>query len=148
MIDATDIKILNSLLTNSRQSTKALAEPLDISNVATQQRIDKLEKNGIILNYTALLDYKALGYNTIAFVGIFLVKARDYPDVVAQLRNVPQITEAYFTTGNYSIFTKIYAKNNHHLMQILSQEVQLIDGVARTETFICLEEGANRAMML
>jgi len=148
MTDKTDLKILNSLLTNSRQSTTALAAPLDISNVATQQRIDKLEKSGVIKGYTAVLDYKALGYNTIAYVGIFLEKARNYPEVIAQLREVPEITEAYFTTGNYSIFSKIYAKDNFHLMDILSNSVQNIEGIARTETFICLEEGVKKAMLV
>ena len=148
MIDKTDIKIINSLLTNSRQSTKALAEPLEISNVATQGRIDKLEKNGIITGYTATVDYKLLGYKTIAYIGIFLEKARHYPKVIEKLRKVPEITEAYFTTGNYSIFSKMYAKDNFHLMEILSQKVQNIDGIARTETFICLEEGVKKEMML
>ena len=148
MIDETDIKIINSLLANSRQSTKAIAEPLDISNVATQGRIDKLEKNGIINGYTATIDYRKLGYNTIAYVGIFLEKAKHYPKVIAKLNNVPQIKEAYFTTGNYSIFTKIYAKDNYHLMEILSQHVQNIDGIARTETFICLEEGINKELFV
>jgi Lrp/AsnC family transcriptional regulator for asnA, asnC and gidA len=148
MIDQTDIKIINSLLTNSRQSTKALAEPLNISNVATQSRIDKLENSGIIKGYTATIDYKLLGYNTIAYVGIFLEKARHYPKVKEKLSAVSEITEAYFTTGNYSIFTKIYAKDNFHLMDILSEKVQVIDGIARTETFICLEEGVKKEMMV
>ena len=148
MIDKTDIKIINSLLTNSRQSTKAIAEPLAISNVATQGRIDKLEKNGVIKGYTATIDYKLLGYNTIAYIGIFLEKARHYPKVIEQLRTVPEITEAYFTTGNYSIFSKMYAKDNYHLMEILSQKVQNIEGIARTETFICLEEGVKKEMVV
>ena len=148
MIDKTDINILNSLLTNSRQSTKAIAEPLAISNVATKGRIDKLEKNGVIKGYTATIDYKLLGYNTIAYIGIFLEKARHYPKVIEQLRKVPEITEAYFTTGNYSIFSKMYAKDNYHLMEILSQKVQNIEGIARTETFICLEEGVKKEMVV
>ena len=144
MIDDTDVKIINSLLSNSRQSTKALADPLSISNVATQQRIDKLESQGIIKAYTAEINYKALGFNTVAFVGIFLKEARFYPKVREALNQVPEITEAYFTTGNYSIFSKIYAKDNFHLMEILSEKVQIIEGIARTETFICLEEGVKK----
>ena len=148
MSDSTDVQIINSLLTNSRQSTKAIAEPLEISNVATQGRIDKLEKNGVIKGYTATIDYKKLGYNTIAYVGIFLEKAKYYPKVIAKMSKVPEIKEAYFTTGNYSIFSKIYAKDNYHLMEILSQHVQNIDGIARTETFICLEEGINKELFV
>ena len=148
MIDEKDIKILNSLLGNSRNSTTTISKELLISNVATQQRITKMENNDVIEGYTARLNYNEVGYKTIAYLGIFLEKAKDYPDVIEQLNQVPQITEAHFTTGNYSIFAKIYARDNQHLMEILSNSVQNIDGVARTETFISLKEGINKPIRL
>jgi len=58
------------------------------------------------------------------------------------------MSEAHFTTGNYSIFAKVYAKNNDHLMEILNTQVQIIDGIARTETFISLEEGILKPLYL
>ncbi len=143
-----DIKIINSLLKNSRIRTNALAEPLKISNVATQQRIDKLEKQDIIKGYTAKINYRKLGFSTIAYIGIFLEKAKLYAGVIRQLNEVAEIAEAHFTTGNYSIFAKIYAKDNHHLMQILNNQIQSIPGIARTETFISLEEGINKEILL
>ena len=148
MLDEKDIKILNALLENSRSSTTTISKELSISNVATQQRIMKLEKSGIIKAYTASIDYQKVEYKTIAYLGIFLEKAKDYPNVIDQLNKVPQITEAHFTTGNYSIFAKIYAKNNTHLMEILSEKIQNIDGVARTETFISLQEGIHKPIFL
>lgn len=147
MIDDTDIKIINSLVDNSRRSTTKISEDLDISNVATQQRITKLETQGIIKGYTARIDYLKLGYKTVAYLGIFLEKAKNYHDVISQLKQVPEILEAHFTTGNYSIFAKVYAKDNLHLMEILSKEIQSIDGIARTETFISLEEGVNKELI-
>jgi Lrp/AsnC family transcriptional regulator for asnA, asnC and gidA len=148
MLDEKDIKIINSLLKNSRSSTTTISKDLALSNVATQQRISKLEKNGTIKSYTATIDYEKVEYKTIAYLGIFLDKAKDYPDVIDQLNKVPQIAEAHFTTGNYSIFAKIYAKSNNHLMEILSKRIQNIDGVARTETFISLQEGINKPVYL
>lgn len=148
MIDSKDVKILNALLTNSRTSTTKISESLKISNVATQQRISKLEKAGIVKSYTATLDYTKIDYKTIAYLGIFLDKAKDYSTVIKQLNEVPQISEAHFTTGNYSIFAKIYAKNNMHLMEILSEKIQNIDGVSRTETFISLQEGIHKPIFL
>lgn len=141
MIDDIDVKILNALLQNSRASTTAISKELKISNVATQQRITKLQSQGIITGYTATLDYRAIGYKTIAYLGIFLEKAKDYNTVIDELRKVPQIAEAHFTTGNYSIFAKIYAKDNRHLMEILNGSIQSIDGITRTETFISLDDG-------
>ncbi|MFK7756610.1 MAG: Lrp/AsnC family transcriptional regulator [Flavobacteriales bacterium] len=140
-MDSIDIKILNALQRNSRTSTTNISKELKISNVATQQRIQKLEKAGVIKGYTAMLDREFLGYKTMAYLGIFLDKAKDYPSVLKKLKEIPEVTEAHFTTGNYSIFAKILAKDNKHLMQILSHQLQPIKGISRTETFISLEQG-------
>jgi len=148
MIDDIDVKIINSLLANSRIPVTEMAKEIEISNVAIQQRLKKLEKKGIIESYTSRINYKALGYTTIAFIGVFLEKAKDYRTVISQMQSIPEISEAHFTTGNYSIFAKVYAKNNDHLMQILNTRVQILDGIARTETFISLEEGILKPMYL
>ena len=145
-MDQIDIQIINALLANSRTPLTELAKNIDLSNVAIQSRISKLEKKGIITNYTTQVNYKLLDYSTVAFVGIFLEKAKHYRSVVEKLNKVNNITEAHFTTGNYSIFAKVYAKDNEHLMQILNTQVQNIPGIARTETFISLEEGVHKPL--
>lgn len=144
MIDAIDVQILNALLKNSRKSTMAISKDLNISNVATQQRITKLQEQGVIAHFTAKLNYAKLNYKTIAYLGIILEKAKDYQRVIAALDKVSEVAEAHFTTGNYSIFAKVYARDNRHLMEILNGQIQEIKGVARTETFISLHEGINR----
>jgi Lrp/AsnC family transcriptional regulator for asnA, asnC and gidA len=148
-LDEIDVKILNALQRNSRASTTSISSELKISNVATQQRIQKLEKTGVIKGYTAILDHELVGFKTMAYIGIFLEKAKEYATVLEKLRNIPEVREAHFTTGNYSIFAKILAKDNKHLMSILSTKLQSIQGIARTETFISLEEGiGNRELPL
>jgi len=147
-MDAIDRKILNQLLTNARTSATSISSELAISNVATKQRIDKMEQKGIVRGYTAEVDTKKLGYHTTAYIGIFLEKAKFYEQVVKQLEEVPEILEAHFTTGNYSIFAKIIARDNEDLMSILSKHVQNIEGVARTETFISLHEGFSKSVRL
>lgn len=148
MTDEIDVKILNALLKNSRESTTAISKNLQISNVATQQRITKLQEQGIIEKFTAKLNYSKLNYRTISYLGIFLEKAKDYKRVIADLSKVPEVAEAHFTTGNYSIFAKIYARDNQHLMEILNTRIQEIKGITRTETFISLHEGIHKEIML
>lgn len=147
-MDSVDVKILNALLGNSRASTTAISKDLKISNVATQQRITKLQEQGVIERFTAKLNYAKLNYKTISYLGIFLEKAKDYKKVLAELEKVPQVAEAHFTTGNYSIFAKIYARDNQHLMEILNGQIQEIKGIARTETFISLHEGIHKEVLL
>ena len=147
-MDNVDIKIINALVANSRASTTSIADTLKISNVATQQRIKKLEQSGVIKKYTTVVDFSLLEFKTIAYLGIFLEKAKNYAEVIAEMEKVPNVLEAHFTTGTYSIFAKIFARDNIHLMETLSNHIQNIDGIARTETFISLQEGINKSIEL
>lgn len=147
-MDSIDIQILNALSKDGRTSITQMAKGLEISNVAIQQRIDKMQEAGVIQGYASIMDIKAIGYRTTAYIGIFLEKAKDYKQVLAALDKVPQIVEAHFTTGNYSIFAKIHARDNMDLMNLLSEHIQSIDGIARTETFISLDEGIKKQFIL
>ena len=59
------------------------------------------------------------------------------------MRQIPEILECHYTTGNWSVLIKIICKNNAHLMNLLNKQIQSIDGVSRTETMISLEESIN-----
>lgn len=146
MIDEIDVKILNHLLKDARVALTVISKEIGISSVAIQQRITKMEKKGIIKSFTTVIDYRLLGYKSSAFVGVFLEKAKFYKSVIKELQKIPEITESHFTTGNYSIFLKVYAKDNEHLMRILNERVQNINGIARTETFISLDVGVEKAL--
>ena len=61
-----------------------------------------------------------------------------------KLKEIPEVVESHYTTGNYAIFIKILCKNNDDLMHLLNQDIQNIKGIARTETFISLEQQIDR----
>lgn len=145
-IDELDKKILNILGKDARTSLSEIAKVCDVSTAAIHQRFKKLEESNVILGSRLILDPKLLGINTIAFVGVFFEKAGYYKKVLTQLERIPQITECSFTTGNYSLLLKICCKDNQHLMDVLSNNIQNIDGIARTETFICLENPIDRSI--
>lgn len=83
---------------------------------------------------------------TCSYMGIYLEKGGLFSDVVNKLKLIPEIVECHYTTGQYAIFIKVYAKDNEHLKQILSSQIQKINGVASTETFISLEESFKRTI--
>mgnify|MGYP003316918840 FL=1 len=87
---------------------------------------------------------KILGFKTVAFIGIYLDKAIRNPEAVKQLKNIPEVIECHYTTGNWSIFAKLLCRDNEHLMELLNKNIQSVEGVSRTETFISLEEQINR----
>jgi Lrp/AsnC family transcriptional regulator for asnA, asnC and gidA len=85
-----------------------------------------------------------LGYDIIAFIGIYLEKSSMYDNVAQALKNIPQVVRVNYTTGNYSMFVEIVCKDMQQLRFVLHDELQNIKGIERTETLISLEESFSR----
>ena len=147
-IDGIDKIILRQLMDDARKPILEIARQGGISGAAIHQRLRKLEKSGLITGSKFTIDPKILGYNTMAFIGIYLDRAMSNPKAVKQLEEIPEVLECHYTTGNWSIFIKILCKNNEHLMHLLNKKVQAIDGVSRTETFISLNQQIERQIQI
>ena len=147
-VDGIDKILLNGLIQNARVSIVELSKKAGISGAAVHQRLKKLENSSLISGSQININPKILGYNTLAFIGVFLDKAVSNPEAVAQLKKIPEVTECHYTTGNWSILIKILCKDNEHLMNLLNIKIQAISGVSRTETFISLNQQINRQIAL
>ena len=147
-IDSLDKKILALITKNARIPYLEVARECNVSGAAIHQRIQRLMKLGIVSGSEFTLDPKKVGFHTCAYVGIFLDNAGLYPEVVEKLKLIPEITQCHYITGGYSIFIKVYTRNNEDLKHVLVDKVQSIPGVSRTETFISLEESFNRQIPL
>ena len=79
-----------------------------------------------------------------AFIGVFLDKAANNKIVVNELKKIPEILECHYTTGDWSVLAKLICKDNEDLMIILTNKIQKIEGVSRTETYISLDQQINR----
>ena len=147
-IDSLDRKILSLITTNARIPYLEVARECNVSGAAIHQRIQRLTKMGVITGSEFVISPKMIGLHTCAYVGIFLDSAHLYPKVVEKLKDIDEITQCHYITGNYSIFIKIFTKDNEDLKRVLVDKVQAISGVSRTETFISLEESFNRQIPL
>ena len=147
-IDGIDKIILNNLMEDARMSINQLAKLVGISGAAVHQRLKKLEKAQLIQGSQMKVNPKKLGYTTLAFVGIYLDKAMNNPSAVEQLRKINEVIECHYTTGNWSILVKILCKDNEHLMNLLNNQIQKIEGISRTETFISLDQQISRQISL
>jgi len=147
-IDGIDKKILRALMADARTSVLEIARQVGISGAAIHQRLRKLEKSGLIAGSKFVINPKVLGYTTMAFVGIYLDKAISNPQAVKQLEKIPEVLECHYTTGNWSVLIKILCKDNEHLMTLLNSEIQSIEGVSRTETFISLNQQIDRQIKI
>lgn len=147
-IDGIDKIIIKRLVEDARTPILTIAREVGISGAAIHQRLRKLEYSELIIGSKMVLNPKALGYTTTAFVGIFLDSADMYNSAIKRLKEIPEVVESHYTTGNYAIFIKILCKNNEDLMHLLNQDVQRIKGVARTETFISLDQQIDRQIKI
>ena len=147
-LDGIDKKILKMLMENSRRPILEIAKNIGISGAAIHQRLRKLEKQNLIIGSSIKVNTKILGYTTMAFIGIFLDRATNNKTVVNQLKEIKEILECHYTTGDWSVLAKLICKDNEDLMQILTKKIQTIKGVARTETYISLEQQISRQITL
>ena len=147
-IDNIDRGILSELMINAKVAYTEIAKKLIVSAGTIHVRMKKMEEAGIVKNSRLHINYELLGFDMTAFLGIYLEKGSTYTDVIQQLNLIPEIVEAHYTTGVYSIFAKIRCKNTKHMRQILNEEIQSIKGIQRTETIISLEQSIDKHIIL
>jgi Lrp/AsnC family transcriptional regulator for asnA, asnC and gidA len=138
-IDELDEKILKLITKNARIPFLEVARECGVSGAAIHQRVQRLLNLGVVEGSEFLVNPQKLGYFTCAYMGIHLEKAKYHKQVVAELTKIPEVVECHYVTGSYAIFIKVQTKTNKHLKQLIDEELQEIEGIARTETFISLE---------
>jgi Lrp/AsnC family transcriptional regulator, regulator for asnA, asnC and gidA len=143
-LDDIDLKILDIITQNARMPFKDVAAECGISRAAVHQRVNRMVDMEVIIGSGYYIDPKKVDYNTCTYIGIFLEKGGIYEVVAKKLEKIPEVVECHYTTGQYAIFAKVYARNNEHLKEILNENIQKIEGISSTETFISLEETFKR----
>ncbi len=138
-IDELDEKILKLITQNARIPFLEVARECGVSGAAIHQRVQRLMNIGVLSGSEFIVNPQKMGYNTCAFMGIYLEKAKYHSQVVEALMKIPEIIECHMTTGQYAIFIKLQTKTNNHLKKLIDEQLQEIEGIARTETFISLE---------
>ena len=146
LIDNLDKKIINALIDNARTPYAELAKNFAVSPATIHVRIEKLKGIGIITGTQMKIDEKKLGYDVCCFIGITLRSAGDYPQVINQLKEIDEVVEAYYTTGQYSILIKIMTCSIEDLQWLLIDKIQAIEKVRATETLISLQNPIHRSI--
>lgn len=143
-LDKLDLQIIHEMMDDAGISYADLGKKLFVSGGTIHVRIKKLQEIGIVKGTKLNVDLKQLGYDITAFVGIYLEKSSLYDQVAEDLKKVPEIIRINYTTGNYSMFIEIVARDINQLRHVLHDQLQKIRGIERTETLISLEESLNR----
>jgi len=139
--DNLDMAILEALQRDGRMSVADLARQIHLSQPAVHNRIKRLERDGVIKDYVALLDRDEVGYDLICFLQLSL-----YPhtqEVVAQVKQFicEQVTvlECYTVAGRYDMILKVVIENQRGLNDFVS-DLMALDGIERIETAVVLDQ--------
>ena len=144
-LDKLDKWILRLIAEDARVPFLEVARACNVSGAAIHQRIQKLTKLGVIKGSQFIIDPEKIGYETCAYIGLNLRNPSDFDKVVSDLKKIPEVVECHYTTGDFDLFIKIYAINNHHLLNIIHDKLQPL-GLSRSETIISFNSAIDRQL--
>jgi Lrp/AsnC family transcriptional regulator for asnA, asnC and gidA len=133
-------------MSNGRAAFLDLSKKLKVSNATIHGRYKKLIEGGFIKGIHAQVDPKLLGFGLHAFVGIQIQQASQHDSVVSAVKKLSEVLEVHYTTGRYSLLTKIVAKDMDDLFLFMSKKLQVIPSITSTETFLVLHSYFDREM--
>jgi Lrp/AsnC family transcriptional regulator for asnA, asnC and gidA len=144
-LDKLDKQILRMIGEDARVPFLEVARVCNVSGAAIHQRIQKLTTMGVLKRSQFVMDPEKLGYETCAYIGLNLKNPEDFDHVLEELKKIPEVTECHYTTGNFDMFIKIYAHNNHHLLNIIHDQLQPL-GLSSSETLISFYTAFERPL--
>ena len=144
-LDSLDKKILKMISEDARIPFLEVARACNVSGAAIHQRIQKLTSLGVIKGSQFIIDPEKIGYETCAYIGLYLKDPGTFDRVVEELKKIPEVVECHYTTGEYDLFIKLFARNNHDLLTIIHDRLQPL-GLSRSETIVAFNAVIDRQL--
>ncbi|WP_196157916.1 Lrp/AsnC family transcriptional regulator [Reinekea sp. G2M2-21] len=141
-LDKLDLAILQELQTNGRITVTELASRVGLSKTPCQIRMRKLEEQGYILGYVALVDQKKIGIKYVAFVQVSLsdTRTRALNAFNEAVRTVPEIEQCYMIAASFDYLLKVRTSDMDNYRRILGEKISSLPYVTQTSTFVVMEE--------
>ncbi len=144
-LDEVDLKILRQLQENSRLTTKELAAIVHLSPTPVFERVKRLEREGYIKKYMAVLDAEKLNRGFVVFCNVSM-KQHTFENsqrIMAAVQNIPEIVECYNISGNYDFMLKIFVENMKHYQEFVLRILGDLDCIGSLNSFFVLGEVKN-----
>lgn len=141
-IDATDLQILRELQRNARLTTKELAERVNLSTTPVFERVKRLERDGIIDRYVAVLNAEKLNQGFVVFCQVKMNRlGRDIAaDFNRMVKDIPEVTECYNISGQYDYLLKIHAPNMKYYQEFVLNVLGTIPHLGSLESTFVMDE--------
>lgn len=142
VFDDTDKQLLFYLQEDSKQTNKELSNKLNLSVTAVYERIKKLEKNGCINKYVALVNKKKVDKNFVAFCHIKLIQhTHDYVvKFEKEVANLPEVLECYHISGDYDYLLKVLVKDMVTFREFMVKKLTTINHIGSTHSMFVINE--------
>ncbi|MDR1629260.1 MAG: Lrp/AsnC family transcriptional regulator [Oscillospiraceae bacterium] len=141
-MDLIDYKILTCLKANARQKASAISEQINLSVSSVIERIKKMEANGIIEDYTVILNNKALGNDVTALMEVSLEHPKYFEAFTQMVQNEASIISCYYLTGEFDFVLKIITDSSDNL-ELIHRRIKSMEGVSATKTHFVLKNIKN-----
>lgn len=141
-LDAVDLAILGLLQEDGRMSNVDLASRVELSPPATHARLKRLQSQGYIQRYAALLDQEKVGFDMTCFVSISLRQhgVRELAQFRSRVLEMVNVLECYHVTGEFDYLLKIVVRNRKELQRFVEHDLTPLPGVFRIHTSLVLDE--------
>lgn len=143
-VDTIDLQILRLLALDSRASQRALARALGMSAPAIGERIARLERLGVIRNYTITVDWARLGYSMEVFLDILAVTGADIGELIRELIALPEVVSVDSVSGAFDLTARLRVRDHQHLSRIMVNWIWQMPLIQRTETSFSFASGVQR----
>ncbi|WP_022851235.1 Lrp/AsnC family transcriptional regulator [Limisalsivibrio acetivorans] len=144
-IDEKDRMIINILRKNARISYADIAKKMGMKSPSVIERIKRLENEGIISDYNISVDYKALGYDILAFIGVYIDNAEHIEEFENTLNTqLEEVVGCHHVTGEYTMILKVATKNTETLSDMI-KKLRDMPGVTKTNTMIVFSTIVERS---
>lgn len=141
-LDRTDYRILECLQEEGRISNVALAKKVNLTPTPCLERVKRLERDGYILGYTALLDPVLVGAGLLVYVEINLTHtARDvFREFRREARKLPQVLDCHLVSGNFDYLIKARLRDMQEYREFLGEKILALPGVNGSRSYVVMEE--------
>jgi len=141
-LDSTDIRIMQLLQENAKLTTKELAEKVSLSTTPTFERLKRLEREGYIKKYTAILDAEKLNMGFMVFCHVKLknMNRQIADDFEHRIQDIPEVTECYNTSGNFDFTLKIHVADMQQYREFLFNKLGKIESLGTLESVFVMKE--------
>lgn len=141
-LDKVDLQILRTLQENARLTTKELAAQVSLSSTPVFERLKRLEREGYIKKYIAVLDADKLNQGFVVFCNVKLRRMnKDIAmEITRIIQNIPEVTECYNISGSYDYLLKIHAPNMKYYQEFIINVLGTIDSLGSLESMFVMDE--------